>query len=121
MPLTHGKAKEAFDHVVMFILKLLRKSHSKRPCRSQGIGNNDIKSMVSISDTDIDSLTYDKSEMEKDVFLSRRDKSLIHIFHYYIIHCNSDGDPIGDPWLSSTSNDFDSYQVSPDYIATKYV
>jgi len=83
------------------------------PRKSQKVlgeaGDNDIRSLVSISDTDIDSLTYNMSETEKDVFLSRREQNHLHIFHHYIFHHNSIGSPIGDTWLSIISNDFDSY------------
>ncbi len=91
-----GVSRQLYKVVEMLFLKLPRNSSSsyKTLKKSESI---DIRSMVSISDTDIDSLTYDKSKTAKDVLLSRRNKSLLHIFHHYIIHHNSVGDQLEIP------------------------
>jgi len=72
-------------------------------------GDNDVMAMISLHDCDIDSLTYDRSDTKKDVPLSRGDKNFLCIFCHYVLHCDSIGHPIGNDWLSLTSNDFDNY------------
>jgi len=67
-------------------------------------GDNDIMAMITLCDCDIDSLTYDRSDTEKDVPLSRVDKNLLCIFTHESI-----GHPIGNDWLSLTAEDFDDF------------
>jgi len=109
MPLTCSKAKEAFDHVhaVFQVPKegLLYKALEKS-------GDTDIRDMVSLRDTDIDSLTYDRNETDKDVPLSMSDRSTLHI-----LDCHSIGDLIGHDWWFISADDFDSYQTGPAYQA----
>ncbi len=90
MSLTCVKAKEAFDHVVVFqaakeesLYKALKK-----------LGDNAIMAMITFHDCDIDSLTYDRSDTEKDIPLTRGDKILLCIFQDLILHYHSIGDPI---------------------------
>jgi len=78
-------------------------------------GDTDIRDILLLSETDIDSLTYDRSDTEMDIPLPRWDKALIHIFKHYILHHSSIGSPIGDDWLSITPVDFGKYRVGSDY------
>jgi len=65
--------------------------------------------MISLRDPDIDSLTYDRSDTDKVIPLTRGDKNLLCIFQDYIHHCHSIGDPIGQDWLSISTEDFEDY------------
>ena len=57
-------------------------------------GDNDVMAMISLRDCDIDMLTFDRSDAEKDFPLSRGDKNLLHIFCHYILYRDSIGHPI---------------------------
>ena len=115
MPLTRAKAAAAFDHVLNVVFEVPKDGPLYKALMKSG--DTDIRDTISLSEADIDSLTYDKSDTETDVPLSRRDKVLLRIFKHYIIHRSSTGSPIGDDWLSITQEDFDRYRVSPDYVA----
>jgi len=98
---------EAFDHLLNVVFRVPKDgSLYKALMKSGGTG---IRHIISLDETDIDSLTYDRSDTEKDIPLPRGDKVLIHIFKHYILHCSSIGSPIGTDWLSITSEDFGKY------------
>jgi len=117
MPLTRTKNAVAFDHVLNVVFGVLKDDPLYKALEKSGDTN--IRDMISLDETDIGSLTYDKSATETDLPLSRHDKALLHIFKCYILHCNLIGSPIGEDWLSITQEDFDKYRVSPDYVAIK--
>jgi len=92
------KAKEAFDHVLNVVFQVLKDGSLYQTLVKSG--DMDIQVTISFNEADIDFLTYDKSETKKDIPLSRHDKSLLHIFNHYILHCSSIGFQIEDDWLS---------------------
>jgi len=93
MALTCAKAKEAFDCMVNVVFQVPKEGPLYKALEKSG--DTDIRDMNLLRDADIDSLTYDRSLTDKDVPLSMSDKSLLHIFYHYILHCHSIGDPIG--------------------------
>ncbi len=97
----------AFDHVLNVVFGVPKDGPLYKALVKSG--DTDIRDIISLDEADIDSLTYDKSDTETYVPLSRHDKALIHIFRCYILHCNSIGSPIGEDWLSITQEDFDKY------------
>jgi len=115
MPVTRTKVTAAFDHVLNVVFGVLKDDPLYKALVKSG--DTDIRDIISLDETDIGSLTYDKSATEIDLPLSRRDKALLHIFKCYILHRNLIGSPIGEDWVSITQGD--KYQVSPDYIAIK--
>jgi len=70
-------------------------------------GDNDVIVMITLHDCDIGSLTYDRSDAEKDSPFSRGDRNPLHIFTPYVFYCDSIGHPMGIDWLY-----FDDFQVS---------
>jgi len=115
--MTRTKITAAFDHVLNVIFGVLKDDPLYKALEKSG--DTDIRDIISLDETDIGSLTYDKSATETDLPLSRHDKALLHIFKCYILHRNLIGSPIGEDWLSITQEDFDKYRVSPDYVAIK--
>ena len=115
MALTHAKAREAFDYVVNVVLQVPKEGPLYKALEKSG--DNDVMAMISLPDCDIDTLTFDRSDTEKNVPLSRGDKNLLHIFCHYILYRDSIGHPIENDWLSLTSEDFDDYRVSPHCLA----
>ena len=115
MPLTRTKITAAFDHVLNVVFRVLKDDPLYKALVKSG--DTDSRDIISLDETDIGSLTYDKSVTETDLPLSRHDKVLIHIFKHYILHCSSIGSPIHVEWLPITHEDFGKYQVGPDYIA----
>jgi len=78
MPMTHNKTKEAFDHVLNVAFQVPKDGPLYKALVKSG--DMDIRDTISpLNETDIDSLTYDKSETKNDISLSRWDKSLLHI------------------------------------------
>ena len=108
MALTRAKAKDAFDCVVNVVFQVPKEGPLYKALVKSG--DNDVMSMITLRDSDIDSLTYDKSDVEKDIPLTRVDKYLLYIFQDYLLHCHSVGNPIGQDWLSISTEDFKGYQ-----------
>jgi len=113
MPLTQTKDMEAFDHLLNVVFRVSKDGPLYKALMKSG--DTDIRDILSLDQTDIDSLTYDRSDTEKDIPLSRWDKVLIKIFKHYILHRSSIGLPIGNDWLSITPEDFGKYRISSDY------
>jgi len=81
MPLTRAKVIEAFNHILSNFLKV-----SKDGPMSQALekaGYDDIWGLVALSDEDIDSLTFNLSNKEKNIPLGEAHQSLLHIFCHY--------------------------------------
>jgi len=113
MALTRAMATEAFNHVLSAVFRVPKDGPLMNALVKSGDG--DIVTMLSLNATDIDSLTYDKSETEKDIPLPQNQRSLLHIFKQYIVHWYNIGDPIEDNWMSISAADFDRYRTSPEY------
>ncbi len=107
MPLTQAKAIEAFEHILSYVFKVPKD-------RLAIAGYEDIWGLFTLSDADIESLTYDWIDMEKDIPLGRH-QSLLHIFCHYCDHQNYMGAPIGDDWFAVSADDFNAYCTSSDY------
>jgi len=107
MALTPAKAMKAFDHVVNVVFQVPKEGPLYKALVKSG--DNDIMAMIALHYSDIDSLTYDRSDTVKDTPLTRIDKNLICIFQDYILHHHSIGDPIGQDWLSISTEDFEDY------------
>jgi len=113
MPLTKSKAIEAFQHILSNVLKVPEKGLLSKALETAGYG--DIWGLVTLSDADIESLTYDQDDMEKDIPLGRANQSLLCIFCHCCDHWNCMGTPIGDDWFAISTDDFNAYCTSPDY------
>jgi len=113
MPLTQAKAIEAFNHILSNVFKVPKEGPLSKALASAGYG--DIWGLVTLSDADIESLTYDWDDMEKDTPLGKAHQSLLHIFCHYCDHWNCIGTPIGDDWFAISADDFNAYCTSPDY------
>jgi len=101
---------EAFDHLLNVVFGVPMDGPLYKAS-----GDTDIRDIISLDEADIDSLTYYRSDTEKDIPLPRWDKALINIFKHYILHCSSIGSPIGNDWLSITPEDFGKYRIGSDY------
>jgi len=104
---------EAFDHLLNVVFRVPKDGPLYKALMKSG--DTDIRDILSLNGTDIDSLTYDRSNTEKDIPLPRCDKALINIFKHYILHRSSIGLPIGNDWLSITHEDFGKYRIGSDY------
>ena len=93
MPLTQTKDMEAFDYLLNVVFSVPKDRPLYKALMKSG--DMDIRDILLLDQTDIDSLTYDRSDTEKDVPLSRWDKVLIKIFKHYILQRSSIGLPIG--------------------------
>ena len=93
----------AFDHVLTVVFGAPKDGPLYKALVKSG--DVDMRDVISLSESDIDSLTYDKSDTKTDTPLSRHDKVLLCIFKYYLLHHSLIGSPIGLDWLSITHDD----------------
>jgi len=115
MALTRAKAREAFDYVVNVVFQVSKEGPLYKALEKSG--DTDIRDMISLRNPDIESLTYDRSDTEKDTPLTSGDKNLICIFQYYILYHHSIGDPIGQDFWSISTEDFEDYRLGH-YLTT---
>ena len=80
MTLTQAKTTEAFNHLLNVVFRVPKDGPLYKALMKSG--DTDIRDILSLSETDIDLLTYDRSNIEKDIPLSRWDKALIIIFKH---------------------------------------
>jgi len=107
--MTQPKDLEAFDHLLNVVFRVPKDGPLYKALMKSG--DTDIMDILSLDEADIDSLTYDRSDTEKDMPLSRWNKVLLKIFKHYILHCSSIGLPIGNDWLSITPEDFGNFKL----------
>jgi len=77
----------------------------------QSAGYDDVWSLDTLSDADINSVTFDKSEKEKNIPLGRAHQALLCIFCHYYDHQTHIG------WTTISADDFNEYCIGPDYAA----
>jgi len=117
MPLTKSKAIAAFIHVLDNVFEAPADGPLSKALEHAGYSN--IWDLITLSDEDIGSLVYDKSDQEKDVPLGRAYQSLLRIFCHYCDHRSRTGAPIGDDWTAVTADSFNDYRTGPDYAAIR--
>ncbi len=116
MPLTQTEAIEAFNHILSNVLEAREDGPLAKALISAGY--DDIWTLATLHNSDIESLTYYKNENEKNIPLQMAHKNLLHIFfHHYCNHRALIGTPIGDDWTVISADDFNDYCMGPDYAA----
>jgi hypothetical protein len=79
-----------------------------------GDGIDDIFSLISLTETGIDTLQYkDSNNNNVSTNVRLADKMLLRCFLNYVQHRLTEGKPIGDDWDKITQTDFDNYRVDP--------
>ena len=117
MVLTRQEAQAAFNHVLDNVIGCGDNSPLKSALQHEGF--DDIFALITISDEDIDSLSYkDPSNASSFIPIPGGDKNLVRIFRHYVIHRNASGDLINDNWIGITQTDFDAFRVDPTFLAT---
>ena len=114
MRVTRAQARAHFDYVMDTVLERDNNSPLKKSLLAINIDN--IFALLPLNITMINSLTYDKSETEKDVPIPLGDKSLLSLFKEYILFKDDSDDPITD-WGAVDPEDFDQFRISPMQIA----
>jgi len=117
MALIRAKAKDAFDYVVNVVFQVPKEGPLYKALEKSG--DTDIRDMVTLRACDIDSLTYDRNDTDKNIPLTKKKKKLLRIFQDYILHCHSIGNPTGGlvEWLGG----YRYGQVLRFESSTKYV
>jgi len=116
MPLTRTGAVGAFNHILSNVFQVPEDGPLAKALKSAGY--DDIWALVTLSNADIESLTYYKNENEKNIPLEMAHKNLLCIFfHHYCNHRAHIGTPIGDDWTVISADDFNDYCMGPDYAA----
>jgi len=93
MPLTQTKVTAAFDHTLTVVFGVPKDGPLYKALVKSG--DIEMRDVISLSESDIDSLTYDKSDTKTGIPLARHEKVLLCIFKYYLLHRSSIGSPIG--------------------------
>ena len=81
MVLIRAERKEAFDHA-MLLFDTQENSPLERSLTQAGFGGN-ITAFLAISNQDIELLTYNKSDTEKDIPIIRGDMGLVRALLQY--------------------------------------
>jgi len=115
MALIRAKAKDAFDYVVNVVFQVPKDGSLYKALEKSG--DNDVMAMISLRGCDIDTLTFDRSDTEKNIPLTRNDKNLLCIFQGYLLHRHSIGNPIGQDFWSISAEDFEDYRLGH-YLTT---
>ena len=100
---------EAFEHIIANVFGRATDSPLRKALLAAGI--EEIYDLISIEDNAIDSLTYDRSNTERNVSIPSGDKTLIRIFLAFFQHRNASGTPIDDTWSSLTRDEFSQFRV----------
>jgi len=107
---------EAFNHILSNVCQLPEDGPLAKALKRAGY--DDIWKLATLHNADIESLTFDKNENEKNIPLGRAYQSLLHIFfHHYCNHRAHIAAPIGDNWTAISADDFNDYWMGPDYAA----
>ena len=114
--LQHGftcqEAKAAFQHVLDNVLSKDDSSPLKMAIVAEGI--EDVFTMMTMDDTIIDTLVYDKSPTETNVAVNRGEKSLAKGIQAYVRYLIANGNPLSEAaeWMALTQQDFDLFHVT---------
>jgi len=114
MPLTKTKAIVAFKHVLNTVFEIPDDGPLEKALEQAGYDN--IWTLITSQDADIEALTFDRSATEKDIPLGRAHQSLLCIFRHYCDHQTHNGTPIEhDSWTAVTADEFNDYHTGLDY------
>ena len=107
---TRNSSKLAFDHVMDVVLERDSTSPLKRALLKHGY--DDIHSIYSLNDEDMNFLTYDEPGGSFAVPILSLDKVLISTFLDFVIHKDNVNDPVGSGWINITREEFDKFRTS---------
>jgi hypothetical protein len=115
MGLTRSQAKAAFNHVLDNVFDRDDIAPLRQALKAQTV--EDICSLCSMHDCDIDDLVYNKSDTETNVPVKWFERKLVKIFISYVGYARSNGNDLSDnnEWGAITREDFDKYRTSPAY------
>ena len=107
---TRNSSKLAFDHVMDVVLERDSTSPLKRALLKHGY--DDIHSIYSLNDEDMNFLTYDEPGGSSAVPILSLDKVLISTFLDFVIQKDNVNDPVGSGWINITREEFDKFRTS---------
>lgn len=118
MVVTRAEAKVAFDHILDNVLGRYGSSGLKEALVRDGF--DDLFSLLTITDEDIEGLVYPDPEDEtKLISVRKSDMASVRLWREFVVYQRSIGDPIDDQWNGVTQAQFDSFRVSP-YILSRF-
>ena len=116
MVLSRQQAQVAFNHVLDNVLGHGDNTPLKTALVNSGI--SDIEDFITLDDTTVDSLSYDRSPTDTNVPLNLGNRNLAKIFIAYCRFRAHSNDAIDD-WTSVTADDFNAFRVGPDLAALR--
>ena len=118
MVFTRQEAKAAFQHVLDNVLGKDDSSPLKQAIVAEGF--EDVFTMMTMDDTIIDTLVYDKSPTEINVAVSRGEKTLAKGIQAYVRYLIANGNPLSEAvdWMALTQQDFDLFRVKMTPVGT---
>jgi hypothetical protein len=115
MVFTHPDGSAALAYIINDVFDLYDNNSLALALENKGC--KDIYDVISMSDNDIDSLTYINTNNDI-VTLQGVLKNKIRILQQYIMHIYCSNEPIGNDWESITAENFDIYRTSTYLIET---
>ena len=112
MPLTRAQKESALVHVLDKVLQLVPTSPTRAALQRAYVTN--IHELLDIPTKDLPYLDYIDSDGTRQV-LPRACSGCLGTFRAYIAYRNQT-DPIGDGWELLTSDDFDKFRISDDFL-----
>ena len=110
---TRKASKEAVDHILKNILQLEDHDHPIT-LALQSAKYNDPYSIVSMTDIDIEQLSY-KGDEGREAPLLRSHQGLLKTFRDWIRYMHSQGQTVGDNWKYLKATDYNLYRSSSFY------
>ena len=108
--------RQAFDHVVNNILEI-QNGEPLSLVITQGRARR-ISDLLSLSTENIDSLTY-LNDANEEKRLHVFECAILHCLKQFVVHRLPDRFITNEEWLTITSNDFDQFRISPDFIVNQ--
>ena len=106
---THADGTAALAYIINGVFQLYDENSLSIALENKGC--KDIYDLISMTDIEIDSLTYPNAN-NTIVKLKGVLKNKIKIFQQYIFYRYYSNEPIGNDWESITEEKFDSYRTS---------
>ena len=115
MVFSHTAGRAALVHVLKEVFDLDDDDPLSKSLSEQHL--TDIRDLMSYSFEQVQEFTY-KDDTGASIPVPTHQLNLFRILQEYIVHRQTQGDPIGDDWTSITQEQFNEYRVSSDYLVT---
>ena len=120
MVLSRSQGKVAFDHILDTVLDCSSSSGLKQALIDGGYTS--IVRLLCMDYADIDTLTYNVQPVggvAASIPVSQAERDSLKMFFKYVADRQSQGNSIGDDWMSITPDDFDTFCLRGDVLSAR--